>query len=148
METDIQKAIYLALKNNAALDALLARHHEFGGPGIYGYFPQSADSGDNSLYPFITLGEDNIRDWSTDTASGGEDTVAIHIWSRANGWGGAKNIAGAVYKVLHRAELTLDNHEFIGLDFEASEAIRDPDGETLHMVATYIMILDEAGYGE
>lgn len=144
---DIQGAVFDVLDDDYDLTALLASHNEFDRSAIYDFMPQPADAGDNSLFPLITMGEDTATDFSTDTASGAAITVTIHIWSRQPGWKEAKQIEGAVYDVLHRAELELDNHEFIGIDFENSEHIRDPDGKTLHIAMDFRALIDEAGYG-
>ncbi len=147
MSKDIQKAVYTALTDDSTLTGLLADHNKFTGSptpaAIYGYMPQAEDMGDNSLYPMITIGEDSILDWSTDSESGAAVTITIHIWSRANGWKESKQIEGAVYDVLHRASLSLDNYTFIGMDYESSEHIRDPDGQTLHIAMDFRALIDE-----
>ena len=56
----LQRGIYQALANSGELGALL------GGPRIYDDPPQSA------TYPFISLGESTVRDWSTGTEDGAE----------------------------------------------------------------------------
>ena len=69
----LQKGIYQALAGSSELGGLL------GGARIYDDPPQSA------RYPFITLGESLVRDWSTGTDAGEEHTVSLHIWSAAAG---------------------------------------------------------------
>ena len=146
--TAVQTAVFNALNGSTELTGLLASHNRFSRSAIYDRMPQPADSGNNGLFPMLTIGEDNPLDWSTDTASGADVAVNIHIWSRNPGWSEAKEIAGAVYKALHRQELTVPDHELIDCHFESEEMIRDPDGITLHIAAQYRMTIDEAGYGE
>ena len=54
----LQRGIYQALANSSELGALL------GGTRIYDDAPQAAS------YPFITLGQSLVRDWSTGTRTG------------------------------------------------------------------------------
>lgn len=148
IEEAVQKAVFAKLNASSELDGMLARHNKFNRGAIYDYMPQPADSGTDNLFPMITIGEDRPLDWSTDTASGAEVAVVIHIWSRERTWIEAKRIAGAIYRALNRQELAVPDYEFISCDFDSSEQIRDPDGLTLHIVAQYNMIIDETGYGE
>lgn len=144
----VQDAVFNALNDSAELDGLLAPHNQFSRSAIYDRMPQAADSGNNNLFPMLTIGEDRVNDWSTDTATGGDVAVMVHIWSRSPGWREAKRIAAAVKSALHRQQLVTPDQEFIGCDFESEEMIRDPDGITLHIAAQYRMIVDEEGYGE
>lgn len=148
LSTAVQTAVFTALDGSAALTSLLAPHNRFARSAIYDRMPQPKDSGDNTLFPLITIGEDTVSDWSTDTASGADASVRVNIWSRAPSFQEAKAISEAVYDALHRQELSPPGHEFIGMDFLQDEMIRDPDGITLHIAADYRMIIDEAGYGE
>lgn len=143
-----QKAVFSALDASSALTALLADHETFDRSGIYDFVPSAAQSGDNTLYPFITIGEDNPQEWGTDTASGAEVTVIVHIWSRSPGWNEAKQIADAVRDALHRQELTTPDKEFIDCEWENDENIRDPDGLTLHVAQQFRLTLDQQGYGD
>jgi hypothetical protein len=149
----LQQAIYEKLSQDASVDSLLARYHLPGDgfqayPAIYDRVPQPADTGDNDLFPMITIGEDTASDWSTDTAVGGEITAVVHVWSRRTGWAQAKSIEAAVRAVLNRSELELQGHEFIGMDWETSTPIRDSDGITLHIAIQFRALVDEEGYGE
>ena len=69
----LQKSVYQALANSSELSSLL------GGPRIYDDAPQAAG------YPFVTLGQSLVRDWSTGTEDGGEHVLTLHVWSRSGG---------------------------------------------------------------
>lgn len=143
----VQIAIFNALDGSTDLTSLLASHVTQSRSAVYGSMPNVGDTGSDDLFPFVTIGEDQVSDWSTDTASGGEVSVVINIWSRADGWREAKQISKAVYDALHRQELTTPDHEFIACEFESDQPIRDSDGETLHIASEYRMWVDEVGYG-
>lgn len=129
MEYALQSAVYSALSAT--------------GYTIYDDVPQ-----DVATFPYVTIGDDVVTDWSTDTASGGSALVIVHTWSRYNGRAEIKQMQRAVYGALHRATLTVTGFEFIGCEFDQSETILDPDGHTRHGIQTFRIIIDEAGYGE
>lgn len=139
----VQQAVFTALDASTELAALLAEHVDIvGSVGIYDDVPQTADTGDNSRFPYVTIGDDTLADWSTDTSSGAEATVTVHTWTRANGRKQAKDIQGAIYNALHRQELTTPDHTFIGCEFEFAESMMDPDGKTRHGVSRFRLTLD------
>lgn len=138
-----QSAVFTALSGSSALDALLARHMDDATrPGIYAPAPQPDDAGNNALFPYITLGEDTLNDWSTDTSSGADVVVHVHIWSRKRSWLEPKQIAAAVYSALHRQPLSTPAHDFVDCHFDGEQIIRDDDGITLHIQADYRMLLE------
>ena len=140
----IQQGIYTALINSAPLDALLARHHAIDRAAIYDYVPQPGTSGDDDLYPMVTIGEDNLNDWSTDTESGADASAMVHVWSRSGGWSQPKQVSAAVYDALHRQELTIPDAYLVTCEFEMAENMRDPDGLTLHVAMRFRILVDEA----
>lgn len=149
LANSVQVAIYSKLSNDAALVALLAdRVGAPGLPGIYDDVTQASDTGDASVFPYIVIGGDTVRDWSTDTASGGDVDVTIDVWSRYDGKKETKQIQEAIYNALHRQSLTVPGHEFIGCDFTQEQPVlMDPDGHTYHGVSEFRVFIDEIGYG-
>lgn len=150
MANAVQIAVFNALSANANLTALLApRIGSPLSPAIYDTVIQPTDSGDNSIFPYVIIGDDDLNDWSTDTASGAEAILTLHSWSRAQNQRESKRILGEIYNSLNRAELTLQDHEFIGIEFEGQQpVVLDPDQETYHGVISFRTLLDEAGFGE
>jgi len=69
--TSLQQAIYQTLTGDAALSAIIS--------GIYDHVPQG------NPYPFITIGEANIRDWSNLEKPGSEHQFTIRVFSRESG---------------------------------------------------------------
>lgn len=122
---EVQKAIYGALTGSAVVTGLV------GGARIFDDVPASAD------YPYITIGESLVRDWSTGSETGDEHLLTIHVWSRASGRKEALEIMDAVRGVLHDAALTVNGHRLVNLRHEFSDARRESDGETYHGVVRY-----------
>lgn len=130
----IQGAISSNLKANAALSALVQ--------GVYDAVPQFDDSGNNANFPYVTIGEDNVNEFDTDTELGSDATVTIHTWSRARGRKETKQIQGAVYDALHRQSLTVAGFNFVDCHWQSSTSFLDSDGKTRHGVQTFRMLID------
>jgi hypothetical protein len=121
----LQRGIYQALAGSSDLTAML------GGARIYDDAPQGA------AFPFITLGQSVVRDWSTGTEDGAEHDLTLHVWSRAGGKKQVHEILEAIRAVLHDQPLMLADHHLINLRNEFCEARLDPDGDTFHGIVRY-----------
>jgi hypothetical protein len=116
----LQRAIYDTLANDGDVVQRL------GGARIFDDVPQK------SPYPYLTLGQSVVRDWSTGTEDGAEHILTLHVWSRAEGRREAHDIMSSIRDALHDRDLALDGHRLVQLRHELSEARREPDGETYH----------------
>jgi hypothetical protein len=134
-ELEIQKAIYDALSNDYALGQIVT--------GVYDSVPQALDAGNDSAFPFVTVGDDTAIDWDTDTSVGKEATVTIHSWSRYRGRAEVKQIQGAIYEALHLSQLNVVGYTTVLCLSEFSESMVDPDGLTRHGVQRFRIIIDK-----
>ena len=90
IEALIQKAVGLALKNDAGVDAIIA--------GRIFDKPRSA----STSYPCITIGaDDQIIDESDERHEMFRVAVVVHCWSRGRGLGEVKRLASAVRTALN-----------------------------------------------
>ena len=121
----LQRSVYRALAGSSALTTLL------GGARIYDDATQGAS------FPFITLGQSVIRDWSTGTEDGAEHSLTLHVWSRSGGKKQVHEIIEAIRSVLHDKPLLFTDHYMINLCHEFSEARLDPEGDTFHGIVRY-----------
>ena len=128
----LQRGIYQALANSSDLTALL------GGVRVYDDAPQGAS------FPFVTLGQSVIRDWSTGTEDGAEHNLTLHVWSRSGGKKQVHDIIEAIRAVLHDQRLVLADHHLVNLRHELSEARLDPDGDTFHGILRYRAVTEPA----
>ena len=124
----LQRGIYQALANSS----------ELGGTRIYDDAPQAAS------YPFITLGQSLVRDWSTGTEDGAEHLLTLHVWSRAGGKKQVHDIIEAIKSALHDQPLTLVDQDLVNLRHEFSEARPDPDDDTYHGIVRYRAVTEPA----
>jgi hypothetical protein len=114
----LQKAIFAALVNDAALTALI------GASRIYDDVPRGAGR------PYVTFGRWVSRDLGTTAGDGEEHLAQIHVWSDAKGHHQTHEILGALRSNLHEASLPIDTHVLVNLRVESLEARRETDGDT------------------
>jgi len=123
---ELQQAVYAALIASAALQSYI------GNPArVFDDVPPGSD------FPYITLGQASVTDWSTSSDTGFEHRLTLHAWSRYDGRREVKEIMAQMHGLLHDAALTLVNHTLVNLRFIFSDVFRDPDGRTYHGVMRY-----------
>lgn len=133
MDSALQTAVYTALTANTPLMAAVT--------GIYDGAPQSGDSQDPALMPYVTFDDDDAGAWATDDWSGGEVIVNLSVWSRYQGRKEAKDILGLIRSALDRATLSVAGYNFVTCDYQSSGVILDADGETRHGLIAFRVLL-------
>jgi hypothetical protein len=128
----LRAAIHDALTNDAALTALL------GGPKIYDEPPRAA------AFPYVTLGEMRIADFSTGNGAGEEHQLTLHAWSRQGGHREAHLVAGALLTALDDAPLALADHTLINFRFAVADVRREADGRTYHALVRFRAVTEPA----
>ena len=121
----LRAAIHAARVTDAALVALI------GAPRIHDVPPGDAD------FPFVTLGEAVVADWSTATEAGTEQALTLHVFSRSGGRAEAFAIAARLQAVLHDAALALEGHRLANLRATTAEVRRESDGRTFHALVRF-----------
>ncbi len=129
----LQVAVDTALRADATLIALLAD----GADGIYDGVPQ------DSVFPYVVIGDDTVRPFDTMTEDGAEVTLTIHTWDSPDADGdpvGAKitkQIMAAIENALDQASISVTGHTLTLLRHEFSQVLNDPDGLTRHGVQRF-----------
>lgn len=121
----LRAAVHDALAAHAPLSALL------GGPKIYDEPPRSA------VFPYVTLGETRVTDFSTGSEPGEEHQLTLHAWSRQGGHREAHLIAGTLLQALDDAPLALSDHRLINFRFAVADVRREADGRTYHALVRF-----------
>ena len=121
----LRAAVHDALVADAGLLSLL------GGPKIYDEPPRAA------AFPYVTLGETRVADYSTGTEPGEEHQLVLHAWSRQGGTREAHLIAGALLQALDDAPLTLTDHHLVNFRFSVADVRREADGRTYHALVRF-----------
>ncbi|GGF53168.1 hypothetical protein GCM10007301_10780 [Azorhizobium oxalatiphilum] len=94
------------------------------------------------VFPFVTLGEAVVSDWSTATEGGSEQALTLHVFSRQGGRAEASTICAAVQEALHDAPLALEGHRLANLRATTAEVRRDGDGRTFHGLVRFRAITE------
>lgn len=128
----LRAAIHDALAADAPLTSVL------GGPKIYDEVPGSAS------FPYVTLGEARVSDFSTASEAGEEHQLTLHAWSRQGGHREAHVIAGALLQALDDAPLTLTGHRLVNLRFAVADVRREADGRTYRAAVRFRAVTEPA----
>lgn len=131
----VQGAVYATLTAHAPLMSIVQ--------GVYDAHPRDAAGSDDLLFPYVTIGEDTLNDWSTDTESGADVTITIHTWTRYTGRRLEKQIQAAIYDALHRRAFDVAGYALVACDWLSSDSLIDADGETRHGVQAFRILLDQ-----
>jgi len=121
----LRAAVHDALISNAGLTSVL------GGPKIYDEPPRAA------AFPYVTLGETRIADFSTGSDFGEEHQLTLHAWSRQGGHREAHMITGALMQALDDAPLLLAGHHLVNFRFAVADVRREADGRTYHALVRF-----------
>lgn len=117
---DLQVAIHAALVNHPGTISTL------GGIHIFDDVPQRA------RFPYVTIGDIETRDWDTQTSSGHEHIITLHVWSNHRGRKQVQTIIGEIDDALDDQALPLQDHQLINLHVIFWSALRDLDGDAYH----------------
>jgi hypothetical protein len=121
----LRAAIHDALAADSQLVSLL------GGAKVYDEPPRAA------AFPYVTLGEARIADFSTGSEAGQEHQLTLHAWSRQGGHKQAHAIAGALLQALDDAPLALADHALVNFRFSVADVRREADGRTYHALVRF-----------
>jgi hypothetical protein len=102
-----------------------------GGPKIWDEPPRDA------AFPYVTLGEARVTDWSTGSSTGHEHALTLHVWSRQGGQTEAQVVAGEIVAALEQVPLAPAGHRLVNLRFAAADIRREEDGRTWRGVVRF-----------
>lgn len=117
---ELQKAVFDALRLDTSVT------NQLGGGKIFDHAPA------NVPFPYITLGQTTVYDWSTSTEIGAEHLFTLHVWSKAKGKAETLSIMDAAKSRLHDTSLALDGHRLVNIRHELAEARFDDDLSVYH----------------
>jgi hypothetical protein len=124
----LQKAIFAKLNEATAM----------AGGRIYDRVPA------NAVFPYITIGDDQVLDDSNSCGDGWEVFADVHLWSRPTSGSKAevKDLAAAVAGRLKTTALSVPGFTVVLSTVENVRTFRDPDGVTEHSVLTFRYLID------
>jgi hypothetical protein len=101
-----------------------------GSIGVYADVQQPNLPEDDSAFPYITIGQDNVTAFDTKTWSGINALCQIDVWSRQKNLMEVKQVGQYVYEALHKRRIYIDGARWIESRFESADYSIDPDGHT------------------
>jgi hypothetical protein len=128
----LRPAVHDALIADTALATIL------GGAKIYDEPPRA------STFPYVTLGEARIADFSAGGEPSEEHQLTLDAWSRQGGHREAHVIAGALLQALDDAPLTLSDHHLVNLRFSVADIRREANGRTYHALVRFRAVTEPA----
>jgi hypothetical protein len=132
----LQAAMLARLGADASVKA------ELGDPArIYANAPAKA------VMPFALIAEVSGSDWSACDWYGRETLFDVHVWGELTAQAGGKSRIYAALRAielsLRDASLSLTGSALVLIRYQNSRVIDDPDGRTLHGVATFRALTQE-----
>ena len=124
MQNELQKAIYQILAASLPLQSIVAGR-------IFDEVPQ----GEN--FPYIVIGDDDLKPWDLDCKLGFEALITIHAFSRYKGRKEAKAIGAKIYDLLHNASIVTDKFTSAVCVLDMQTTMVEGDGVTRHLVARF-----------
>jgi hypothetical protein len=99
----------------------------------------------NATFPYVTIGDDQTNEDGNACEDGWEVFTDVHVWSRPDSGSKveAKNLIAAVVPVLGSV-LAVAEFRVISGKLETARVFWDPDGITVHGVATFRYLIDPA----
>ena len=124
----LQQSVYQLLSGDSTLLTMVS--------AVYDRPPQG------SAYPYITIGESTISDWSTKTTTGTEQIVTLHVWSRNGGRKEAALIMERVYNLLHQANMSVTGQTLVQIRFVSGDILLENDGYTYQGIMRFRAFLE------
>lgn len=126
----LQQSVYQTLSNDGTLSALIQ--------GVFDHVPQG------SAYPFVTIGECVVRDFSNAEKQGTENRLSIHVFSRGQGRREASLIMERICTLLNNTALSVTGQALVSSHFTASGITLSDDGATYQGTLQFTVRLSEA----
>lgn len=133
MDLSLQKAIYEALLAETTITALV-------GDRIY------EEVEENPQFPYIVIGESQEIDDSVQCLDASEIFIDLHVWTNEPGYATNKRISTAIRRVLHNADLVLDEERLVLIEHRITRTFPDEDIIIKHGVVTFRSLTEIVSY--
>lgn len=99
--------------------------------------PVYDDVPEQTVYPYVVLGEETATNDGSKTLDGVEHTLTIHAWSQYRGRREIKEIMQSVYSLLHNSDITVSGASLVNLRQEFATTLSENDNITRHGVMRF-----------
>lgn len=121
---ELQVAVYDKLTSTLAVP---------GTARVYDHMPPLEER----QFPYVTLGEDFMRDFGSKSRIGTEHVFSLHAWSRSGDWYEVKKISALIHAAFHEKEVSLTSGVNVMTRFIDARSMDDPDGVTRHGIQRF-----------
>jgi hypothetical protein len=129
---DLMQALFLRLKTDASLSALL------GGAGLL------EQASEKAAFPHVTYGCTSAFDLDTGADNDGDQLITLHVWSKAQGEAETRLIMDSIKARLDGAALSIGPRGQTRLSLEFAEARYDEDLAVHHGLLRFRALTQEA----
>ncbi|MEI9405063.1 DUF3168 domain-containing protein [Mesorhizobium argentiipisi] len=129
---DLMQALFLRLKTDASLSALL------GGAGLL------EQANDKAAFPNVTYGRTSAFDLETGADNDNHQLVTLHVWSKAQGEAETRLIMDSIKARLDGAALSIGPRGQTRLSLEFAEARYDEDLAVHHGLLRFRALTQES----
>jgi uncharacterized protein DUF3168 len=127
----VQTKIYEILCDDATLTGLLADGEN-----------SILDSvQEETVMPYITLGDDEFADWGSHTFQGIDGDISIRTWTQNRGRKKCKEIMSRIYDLLHGVDLSVTGYSTVSMRCVFLHTVVDPDGVTIQGIQRFKLLL-------
>jgi hypothetical protein len=134
----LNQAIYNRLNDSSVTVGLSTKYAPL--LAIFSDVPQALDSGNDSYFPFITIGQNVISPYDVKSSVGGSAVVQVDIWWRGRSSIGLNELADAVDARLRRQPLAIEGATHITTELQSATPSDDPDGKTKRFLLLYSVL--------
>jgi hypothetical protein len=128
---DLQQALFLRLRSDEALSALL------GGAGLL----ERATG--NVAFPHVTCGQTSAFDWDTGAQNDADQLVTLHVWSKDHGEAETLAIMDSIKARLADAVLVIGSYGQTRLLLEFAEVRHEDDLGVYHGLLRFRAVTEE-----
>lgn len=128
-------ALQMAARDALTADSMVTAM--LGGPYVHDHPPQG------SAMPYLTVGDIETRDWSTQSSRGHEHRMTVRAWSDREGRRQAQELISEIDRVLDGAPLILDGHRLVTLSVVFWTVQRTADGKAYEGIVRLRAVTEE-----
>ena len=99
----------------------------------------------NAQMPFLTFGEDDVRDDSVGGLQAKDVRIAIHIWTREQGFSNCKAIDAAIVEEFDDKPLIVHGQRIVGIWHATSRFMKDVRDDIRHGVTEFEVKTEASG---
>lgn len=99
----------------------------------------------SSTFPYVVLGEDEMKSWDTHTTTGFEVRILLHVFSSQEGRAEVKQLSANICEAMNRNNLIIQGHKLLHVSVESIQTSRDIKHKTAQSLIKIAILGIETG---